>query len=144
MSDPLTAVDSAIIAERQTIAKVSDVEGWWDVPEGGDVESTGTEKEWDAGASSPDILTGRRVTTDLTVRRPYRPARDRDFLVRAKARVNRVWKTIQVYETDPEYGTQTLRETHRGVLIAARGPKGNARNSTAGTIELVFAIKTTT
>lgn len=132
-----------MLSERQTIAKIEGVRGFWDVPEGGDVELTDTTKEWDAGAGDPDILTGRRVTTDLTLRRPYRPERDRKLLIDSKARVGRITKTIRILETGPEYNFQRVRENHVGKLIAARGPKGNARNSAAGTIELVFSIQTT-
>ena len=130
-----------MLSESRTVAKVSGISGFFDVPEGGDVELTDVTKEWDAGADEPDILPGRQVTTDLVLRRPYKPLRDRALLAASKARVGRVQRTIQIVELGAEYDVKRVRETHRGLLIAARGPKGNARNSTAGTLELVFAIK---
>lgn len=127
-------------AQRQFLASIKGIEGFWATVTGDEVTSEAT-RAVDGGNLKPDVLTSPGQPGDMTCSRLYRPARDRELLRKLRAVAGR-WRTsITVQDTDPDLIPVGKPTVHTGKLLRVTGPERDQGSGEAARISLVFAIE---
>lgn len=127
-------------AARQFLVKVSGVDGFFATKTGGQPSSTST-KAWDGGSLVPDILTSTPEYSDMTVARPFDPARDAPVLARLRPRVGSSQHTIEVTATDASLSPLAAKVSYTGTLVGCNDPDVDAASTDAARFELIFSVR---
>lgn len=128
-------------AQRQFLVSVAGVRGFFATKSGGDTSSD-VSTVYDGGSLTPEKLASPATTDDVSVSRPYDPARDAGELRRLRAQVGRWRTTVSVQPTDADLialGRPTVYAN--ALLIGVTDPEADAASGDAATFELTFAIE---
>lgn len=128
-------------ANRQFLNKIDGITGYFATKSGAEVTAD-SNKVWDGGELTPDVLASPAEVGDLTLARPYDADRDQpvlDFLITQVG----FWRTtVSVTPT-----TADLRTTGRKprvysncLLTGVREPEPDASSGDAADYELTFAV----
>lgn len=128
-------------AQRQFLVTVDGIQGNFAQKSGGEVTSDAT-KVWDGGATKPDVIAAPAEAGDITVTRPYDPARDQDVLTGLLASVGQWYTTVSVQPTEGDMRVAKVkpRVYADALLIGVREPETDASSGDAADFELTFAI----
>lgn len=134
------ATDKA--AQRQIIASVSGIAGYFSQVTGGQVTAA-TSKVFDGGAKFPDVVSGSRDVGDVTVTRPYRPSVDEPILQALRQVVGSTRHDVVVQSTDADLVPVGRPRTYsQALLTGVTEPDGDASSGTPATYSLVFTVGT--
>ena len=115
---------------------------YWSELDGGDV--SGDSKEvWSGGALYPDHIPGRPKTSNLILRKPYKPGLDKARVEAWAKQVLRLRATITMQDTDADlvggpYGPP--RVYPNALLVKLKMPQHKAGSSDANMIETEWAV----
>lgn len=115
---------------------------YWAELSGGEV--SGDAKEvWNGGAEQPDQLAARATTSNLVIKKPYYPGRDKARMEQLMRRVGKVRATITVQDTDPDlrggvYGPP--RVYPNALLVKVKAPEAKAGSGDENVIETEWAV----
>lgn len=133
---------SLAAAQRQFTTTVSGVVDQFASKTGGETTAD-TSDVWDGGRRSPEKLASPAVTSNITVSRPYRPARDAPIIARLRKRVGSFRATVNVQPTDADgvaYGPPITYAN--ALLVRIAEPEFDAASGDAAMFELEFAVET--
>ncbi len=120
---------------RQFLIYVQGVTGTFAKLAGGGVMTAAT-KAWDGGNPQAQILTGNPEVQDLTVSRPFDPARDGPILASLRGQVGRFRTTITQVYTDAAYVPVGGSDQWTGKLVDVTGPQADASKTGAAASDL--------
>lgn len=128
--------------QRQFLVYVEGIAGTFAKLSGGNVSTPAT-KAWDGGNPQAQILTGNPEVQDLTVSRPFDPARDGPLLASLRRQVGFFRTTITAVYTDAAYVPVGGSDAWVGKLIDVQGPQVDAgkTGATASDITLKFSCE---
>lgn len=115
---------------------------YWADLSGGEV--SGDSKEvWNGGSEQPDHLSSRAKTSNLVIKKPYYPGRDKARMEQLLKRVGKLRTTITVQDTDPDlvggvYGPP--RVYPNALLVKCKAPEGKAGSGDENVIETEWAV----
>ena len=127
-------------AQRNTLVAVSGLPGYWANKSGGDTEGD-TSDVYDGGQLRPAKLGGAPTTSNVTLQRPYKPARDQAVRRDLTPLVNS-WRTT-LSEQDTDANLQPIGKPFTypdALLVAVRAPETDASSGDPKIIELEFAV----
>ena len=125
---------------RQSLVKVAGIEGYFMTKSGGDVTAD-TNKVYDGGKLTPEVLAGPAEADNVTVSRAFDPVRDSVLLQQLRQQVGRWTTTVSVTPTDRDLipvGKPTVYSD--AVLVGLVEPETDAGSGDAQTYELEFAV----
>lgn len=129
-------------AQRQQLITVEGLEGYFATIGGREI-SGDTSPVWDGGSKTPEQIGGPATPGNLTLGRPYRPARDQEIMATLRQQVMRWRTTISVQDTDEDLvpiGRPVIYAN--ALLVRLADPDGDAASSDPSMIELEFAVTT--
>lgn len=128
--------------QRQFLVYIQGIAGTFAKLSGGNVQTPAT-KAWDGGNPQAQILTGNPEVMDLTVSRPFDPARDGPILASLRRQIGAFRTTITSVYTDANYVPTGGSDQWTGKLIDVQGPTVDASKTgaTATDITLKFACE---
>lgn len=137
----MTSPANAPAAQRQFLIAVSTVtDGYFATKSGGATEAD-VARVYDGGSLDGELIAAPPVTENITVGRPYRPARDSIVVQRHERGVGRLRATITITPTDPDLVPVGEATTHADcLLVGVNPPEADAGSGDPGTYELVFAV----
>jgi hypothetical protein len=127
-------------SRRQFLVSVSGIDGYFGTKQGGNVTSA-VNKVYDGGALHPDLIAGPPEAADITVSKPYDPARDDGVLASLRNQVGVFTATITVQPADRDMvasGTPTVYPN--ALLVGLTEPEADASAGNEARWDLVFAI----
>lgn len=131
-----------IAAQRQFLVKVSGVDGYFATKGGGNAGSDVT-RVFNGGSLVPEVLASPGQVEDVTVGRPYDPARDAPVIARLSSQVGRWRTTVSVTPTDADLVPVADQTVYANALLTNVGnPEADAGSGDAGTFSLTFAVPT--
>lgn len=134
------ALVDPIAAQRQFLISVSGVSGVFATRRGGETTAE-TSKEFDGGSLEAEVLAAPPLHGDVTVTRPFRPARDAELIRRLRPLVSR-WRTNVIAQpTDRDLTPIGKPTTYSGLLTGVNDPEADAKSGDAATVELTFTIE---
>ena len=77
--------------------------GYWAEMSGGEV-SADAKEVWDGGAEQPLYISGKAKTSNLVIKKPYKPGQDKSRIEEFARKTGKLRATITVQDTDPEFG----------------------------------------
>jgi hypothetical protein len=128
-------------AQRQFLVKVSTVDGYFATKTGGDTTADASDV-YDGGSLTPEKMASPATTDDITVGRPFDPARDRAVIDRLRPLVGRARLTVSVQDTDADLvaiGRPTVYPN--ALLIGLTEPEVDAASGDPAALELTFAVE---
>lgn len=129
-------------AQRQFLVTVAGVRGFFATKSGGDVSSD-VSTVYDGGSLTPEKLASPATADDVTVGRPYDPARDASELARLRPLVGRWRTTVSVQPTDADLIAVGRPVVYaNALLVGLTDPEADAASGDAATFELTFAVET--
>ena len=129
-------------AQRQFLIKVAGIDGYFASKSGGDVSSD-TNKVYDGGSDSPDVLAGPAEADNITVSRAYDYQRDGAILKRLRKQVGRWSTTVSITATDRDLVAIAEPQVYPdALLVGLTEPETDASSGDAAEYELEFAIGT--
>lgn len=129
-------------AQRQSLVKVSGIDGFFLTKAGGD-KSADTTKVYDGGNPRPAVIAGPAEADNITVSRGYDNDRDDPILVRLRQQVGRFRATVSVTPTDEDLIAQGTPEVYPDALLVRLGePAADGSSSDGKSYELEFAVGT--
>lgn len=127
-------------AQRQFLVKVAGIEGFFASKSGGDI-SADTNKVYDGGSDSPDVLAGPAEADNITVGRSYDFNRDDPILRQLRKAVGRWTTTVSVTPTDRDLVAVGQPQVYPdALLVGLTEPETDASSGDAASFELEFAI----
>ncbi len=137
----MTSPANAPAAQRQFLITVSTVpDGNFSTKTGGGTTAE-IARVYDGGSLDGDLVAGVPITENITVGRPFRPARDAAVVARHERGVGRLRATITITPTDPDLVPVGEPTVHSDCLLAAcNPPETDAGSGDAAMFELVFAV----
>ena len=127
-------------AQRQFLVKVAGIEGYFASKSGGDI-SADTNKVYDGGADTPDVLAGPAEADNITVTRPYDLQRDDPVLRNLRKRVGRWTTTVSITPTDRDLiAIGTPQVYPEALLVGITEPETDASSGDSAEFELEFAV----
>lgn len=127
-------------AQRQFLVKVSGIDGYFASKSGGNI-SADTNKVYDGGSDTPDVLAGPAEAENVTVSRSYDLQRDEPVLRRLRKRVGKETVTLTVTPTDRDLiAVGTPQVYSDALLVSITEPETDASSGDAATYELEYAI----
>lgn len=127
-------------AQRQFLVKVAGIEGYFATKSGGSI-SADTNKVYDGGADTPDVLAGPAEADNITVSRAYDYNRDEVVLKRLRKQVGKWMTTISSTPTDRDLIAIAPPNVYpEALLVGITEPDTDASSGDAATYELEFAI----
>lgn len=127
-------------AQRQFLVKVGGIDGYFATKSGGNI-SADTNKVYDGGAISPDVLAGPAEAENISVSRAYDYNRDEPVLKRLRQQVGRWQTTISVTPTDRDLVAIAQPNVYpEALLVGITEPETDSASGDAATFELEFAI----
>lgn len=132
------------LAQRQIVASVRGINGYFAQVSGGEVSSN-AEKVYDGGSLVPELLSGIREVGNVTVTRPYSHADDAQVLAVLRNAVGR-WRTdVVVQDCDEDLvPIGAPRVYPDAVLIGLTEPDGDAASGAAAGYALTFSCGSVT
>lgn len=128
-------------SQRQFLAKVSGIDGYFATKTGGDTSSDASDV-YDGGSLTPEKLASPSTTDDVTLGRPYDPNRDQDVIRRLRPLVGRWRTTVSVQPTDADLVALGRPDTYaNALLIGLTSPEVDAASGDAAVFELTFAVE---
>lgn len=127
-------------AQRQFLVKVAGIDGYFMTKTGGDI-SADTNKVYDGGSTTPDVLAGPAEAGNVTVSRGYDPIRDGSILSRLRVQVGQFTATVSCTPTNRDLvpvGDPTVYSD--ALLVGLTEPEYDASSADPATYELEFAI----
>jgi hypothetical protein len=127
-------------SQRQFLAKVSGIDGYFASKSGGNI-SADTNKVYDGGSTTPDVLAGPAEADNVTLSRAYDPVRDGALLTKLRQQVGRFAATVSLTPTDRDLvpvGDPTVYPD--ALLVGLNEPEYDASSGDAATFELEFAV----
>jgi hypothetical protein len=127
-------------AQRQFLAKVEGIEGYFNSKTGGN-RSSDASKVYNGGETDPEVLASPANTDDVTLTRGYKPLRDASVLESLRPQVGRLRTTVSVTPTDEDLvaiGKPVVYSN--ALLVGLSEPEYNADSGDASTYELTFAV----
>ena len=129
-------------AQRQFLIKVAGIDGYFASKSGGDISSD-TNKVYDGGSDTPDVLAGPAEADNVTVSRSYDLQRDGAVLKRLRKLVGRWETTLSVTATDRDLVAIAEPQVYpNALLVGLTEPETDASSGDAAEYELEFAIGT--
>lgn len=138
-----TAAFNAASSKAQRLVTVAEWgTDYWAKMSGGEVAGDSTEV-WDGGAQQPDYIGSRAKTSNITVTKPYRPAKDAARLRQFARQVMKLRTTITVQDTDADlvggvYGAPDVYPD--ALLVRVKLPEAEAGSGDPDEIELEFSV----
>jgi len=131
-------------AQRQFLIKVAGIDGYFATKSGGNISSD-TNKVYDGGSDTPDVLSGPAEADNITVSRSYDLQRDGAVLRRLRKMVGRWETTVSVTATDRDLVAIAEPQVYpNALLVGLTEPETDASSGDAAEYELEFAIGTFT
>ncbi len=130
------------MSQRQFLVRVmdDDIPGYWMQKQGGNT-SADSNKFFPGGDDVPVILTGLKVTDNITVSRAYDAVRDGAMLKAIRDQVGSLTTSITVTETDANLASTGVATTYSGcVLVGISEPEYESASGDAANIQLEFAV----
>lgn len=137
-----TAGANAVAAQRQFLVTIEGIAGTFATKTGGET-SADTSDVYDGGKKHPEKLASPATTDNVTVSRPFRPARDGALAKRLRPLVGSYRSTVTVQPTDADLipvGAPTVYAN--ALLVRLADPEHDAASGDSSTIELEFAVET--
>lgn len=132
---------NAVATQRQQLVEVAGWDGYWATKEGGETTAE-VSQAWDGGSLKPEVLAGPSATGNVTVSRPYRPAKHAALRKTWAKQTGRLRTTVSVWDTDPDLGPVGTPSVYaNALLVRVTAPSHNAASSENGVIELEFAVE---
>mgnify|MGYP000123693160 CR=1 FL=1 len=129
-------------AQRQFLIKVAGIDGYFATKSGGDISSD-TNKVYDGGSDTPDVLAGPAEADNITVSRSFDLQRDAPVLARLRQLVGRWTTTVSVTPTDRDLIAVGAPQVYPdALLVGLTEPETDASSGDAAEFELEFAIGT--
>lgn len=127
-------------AQRQFLISVAGVAGTFANKSGGEVSGDST-KVWDGGSLTPELLSSPSEVANVTVSRPFDPARDWPILHRLRSQVNR-WRTsVSITPTDADLIPNGNAVVYANALLTRVAfPDVDASSGDPATFELEFIV----
>lgn len=126
-------------AQRQIVASVRNIDGYFAQVSGGEVTSS-AEKVFDGGSLTPETLTGVREIGNVTVSRPYNPYNDAPLLRTLRTKVGRWRSDVIVQDCDADLvPIGQPRVYNDAVLVGLSEPDGDASSGSAAMFTLTFS-----
>lgn len=130
------------MSQRQFLVDVADddIPGYWMQKQGGNT-SADSNKFFPGGDDVPVILTGLKVTDNITISRAYDAVRDGAMLRAIRDQVGSLTTSITVTETDADLKSTGVATTYSGcVLVGISEPEYESASGDAANIQLEFAV----
>lgn len=132
----------AVAAQRQFLVTIEGIAGTWATKAGAET-SADTTDVYDGGRKAPEKLASPATTDNVTLSRPYRPARDGALAKRLRPIVGSFRSTVTVQPTDADlipYGAPTVYAN--ALLVRLAEPEHDAASGDPSVVELEFAVET--
>jgi hypothetical protein len=135
-------------AKRQFLTRIDGIAGewpYWANKSGGEVTAS-SNKVYDGGTLTADVLASPAEVGDLTISRPFDPDRDHDLCTSLIGLVGQ-WRTT--ISMQPTYGDLSAARVKPRVysnclLTGVREPESDASSGDAADFELTFAVGSAT
>lgn len=125
--------------KKQSLVTVEGIPGTWRTMSGGGGTADVT-KDWDGGATRPDLLAGPTNFDDIELVRTYKPSQDAEWVERLVKRIGLDEFTITKQGTDVNGVKLGKPRTYPAcLLIGLQEPDTDAASSDAAEITLTFA-----
>lgn len=125
-------------AQRHFLVAISNIAGTWSRKSGGEITAE-TTKVWDGGRRRPDVIAAPSIAGNITVGRPWDPARDAELARRLKQQVGSRYSTISITPTDVNMVALRNAEVYPdALLIRVTTPDVDASSGDAAELELEF------
>lgn len=125
--------------KRLFLVTVVGIPGTWRTSTGGGLHADVT-KDFDGGASIPDVLGGLPEADDLEIARTFDPVRDLPILATLRPQVGRGRFTVTKQATDANFVKVGKPLTYANcVLTAVSDPESDASSSDVAEFTLTFA-----
>ncbi|QIN94344.1 tail tube protein [Arthrobacter phage Abba] len=125
--------------KKQSLVTVEGIPGTWRSMSGGGGTADVT-KDWDGGATRPDLLSGPTNFDDIELVRTYKPSQDAAWVERLTKRIGLEELTITKQGTDVNGIKLGKPRTYPAcLLIGLEEPEVDASSSDAAEIKLTFA-----
>lgn len=126
--------------KQQFLVTISGVPGTWKSFSGGD-GSVSVTKDWDGGATRPDLLAGPAEFADITVTRTYDPAKDQEWVNDAMTKLGRGRYTITRQAIDMSGVRIGKPRTYADCLLTAVS-EGDVDSASSDPSEISFTFAT--
>jgi hypothetical protein len=127
-------------SQRQFLVKVGGLDGYFASKSGGNI-SADTNKVYDGGSETPEVMAGPAEAENITVGRPYDLQRDEPMLRDLRKRVGKWTTTVSVTPTTRELvASGTPQVYSEALLVGLTEPETDASSGDAATLELEFAV----
>lgn len=128
-------------AQRQALIKVEGIDGFFAQKTGGEVGSD-TNKGWDGGSRTPQIVAAPPETGDVVVTRPFDPDLHQDLVENLKRRVGTWETTLSITPTYTDLTAAKAKPTvhPKALLTNVRAPEYDASSGDIADFELTFAV----
>lgn len=127
-------------AQRQSLVKVSGIDGYFLTKTGGDTSSD-TSKVYDGGNPTPAVIASPAETDNITVSRGWDNNRDNPLLRRLRPLVGKFRATVSVTPTDEDLVAQGEPTVYSdALLVRMTDPEADGSSGDAKMFELEFAI----
>lgn len=128
------------LSQRQFLAKVQGIEGYFMTKTGGNISSEVT-KAYDGGSAIPDLIAAPKEVENITVSRGFDAVRDGQLLRVLRGKVGVFETTVTVTPTDRDYATIDQPVVYSpALLVGLNEPEVAADSGDLATFELVFAV----
>lgn len=127
-------------AQRQYLVRISGIEGYWSTFSGGNV-SADTNKVYDGGNLTPEVLSGPAEADNVTISRPFDDNRDMELVAQLRQQVGTFSATLSATPTDRNLvAVGKPRVYPDALLVGLTEPDYDATSGDAAMIELEFAV----
>jgi len=129
-------------SQRMFLVTVNGISGTFQTKTGGDTTSDVT-KNYNGGATSPELLAAPAETDNITVSRIYNHDRDYAIHKQLRAKVGRWRTTISVTPTDEDLnslGSGKATQYPNALLVRTSEPDYDSSGSDGAMLELEFAV----
>lgn len=136
----MTQVQIGTAAQRQFLAKIEGIEGYFNQKTGGNRTSDAS-KIYNGGQVDPEVLASPATTDDITLTRGFSPYRDGPILRQLRQRVGRWRTTVSVTPTDEDLVVVDEPTVYANALLTGLSePEYSAESGDAATYEVTFAV----
>jgi len=130
----------AASSQRMYLVTVAGISGTFQTKSGGDTTSDVT-KNYNGGATTPELLASPAETDNITVSRAYDHDRDYQAHKNARAKVGRWRTTISVTPTDADLNSRGKATQYpNALLVRVSEPDVDSSSGDASMFELEFAV----